>query len=188
MTINSDKIAYEKWFEKAFSVQEKDFLLSIGISCQPDRDFFKYEILDISDHITNHKLKKHIDLYGRFIDRFVELNPLYLRSLIDRDKLKTDDYYVAWFFNRHCFFENIRILNNDQLLLWAPIVDSYTPEDCRKYSNIVFQKNEIIEIAINHWEKPQSGCRCCSIILSHKQFLKGIDDGKFDSYRSTIFL
>ncbi|WP_152630370.1 hypothetical protein [Acinetobacter ursingii] len=105
MDNNLSRVAYKNWFNASFTNEEIIFLGSIGVECKADHNFFKFEILDIASNIKNYRLKKYPKLYERFVDRYIQLTPEFLHSQIDRELLKEDSYYAAWFFNRHCFLE-----------------------------------------------------------------------------------
>lgn len=184
MTNNLEILAYKNWFNSSFTNEERSLLSSIGVDCKAEHIYFKHEILDIYGDITNHELKKHPDLYERFIDRYIELMPKPLRSQIDRDLLKEDKYYAAWFFNRHCFFEKYQELQAGQYLLWSPIIDVNTPDECKEYDAKLFNGDDkFLTIAESHWKIPQSGCRCSLMILRERQIKRGIDAGQFDFYK-----
>lgn len=170
-----ESIAYTNWFNSTFNNAEKEVLSSIGIECEADHKFFKSEILDIAGNLTNYKLKREVELYEKFIDRYIQLIPKYLHSQIDREKLKKDKYYSAWFFNRHCFFELIKQAQENfrrqngarEYLLWSPLIDNFTPDECKSFENKVFHcmDDKFLEAAVEHWLEVKQGCRC-SLLMS----------------------
>ncbi|NKG34791.1 hypothetical protein [Acinetobacter junii] len=174
---------YREWFFSTFNNEEIEFLSSIGIECGADHKFFKFEILDIFDHLRNYKLKKNSALYERVVDRYIDLVPKFIRSQIDRSLLKEDQYYSAWFFNRHCFFEKINEAKKESLkatdysreyLLWCPIIDINCPKECVMFKNNIYHvlDDKFIEIAVDHWANIKRGCRCALMALSKEQVNK----------------
>lgn len=174
---------YRDWFSSAFNKDEIEFLSSIGIECGADHKFFKFEILSIYDHLRNYKLKKNSALYDKVVDRYIDLVPKFLRSQIDKSLLKEDQYYAAWFFNRHCFFKKIEEVKNSyqnsigyrqEYLLWAPIVDSNCPDECKVFNNRIYHvlDESFLERAIEHWANVRRGCRCALMALSKEQVNK----------------
>ncbi|MEN8368436.1 hypothetical protein [Acinetobacter bereziniae] len=173
-----EKQLYKQWFDLNFNPSEKQALLDIGIECKADHKYFKYEILDIFSFLKNYNLRKLPNLYERFLERYIELNPVYIRSQIDRDLLRTDDYYAAWFFCRHCFFSifDETKKRQDRVLLWAPLIDTNTPSECIQYLNKVFNTDDIfLEQAILHWQSPNRGCRCTLLTMRRDQLIKNPD-------------
>lgn len=183
MDNSKEKQEYMDWFYSTFNDTEIEFLSSIGVTCGAEHQYFKFEILNNSEHLDNYKLKQTKKLYDRFLDRFIELNPKYLRYQIDRNLLKEDKYYAAWFFNRHCFFEKINEAKKESLkatdysreyLLWSPITDINCPEECVVFKNNIYHvlDEKFIEIAIEHWANVHRGCRCALMALSKEQVNK----------------
>ncbi|MCH7393766.1 hypothetical protein MMP66_05660 [Acinetobacter dispersus] len=174
---------YKAWFSSTFEKEEIEFLSSIGVVCRADHKFFKYEILDISDHLRNYKLKSYHTLYDRIVDRLIFLLPKYIQHQVNRELLKEDEYYLAWFFNRHCFFEKIvevkTLYQNSkayrpEYLLWAPIIDINCPEECKIFKNKIYHvlDEKFLEIAVEHWADVRRGCRCALMALSKEQVNK----------------
>lgn len=157
---------YKQWFNESFSLDELEVLRSIGVVCEADHRFFKLEILTIFGYLTNQKLKNYPHLYQKIIDRYIDINPPFIRAQIDRNLIENDKYYAAWFFNRVVFFENYkqgkeRLKNTRLKLLWEPLLDNHTPLNCYDFKNKIFDFGEVfLEQAIIHWEKPNKGCRC----------------------------
>lgn len=174
---------YRDWFSSAFNKDEIEFLSSIGIECGADHKFFKFEILSIYDHLRNYKLKRNSTLYDKVIDRYINLVPKFLQSQIDKNLLKEDQYYAAWFFNRHCFFEKISEAKKEALkatsysreyLLWSPIIDINCQEECKVFENKIYHvlDENFIEAAVDHWANIKRGCRCALMALSKEQVNK----------------
>jgi len=166
-------------------------LRNIGVECNADNKFYKYEILDIFGHLRNRKLKKCEVLHQRFVDRYISLVPQFLISHIDINAIKTDDYYAAWFFNRHCFFESYKQAKNKPAwsgihkLLWSPIIDNGTPDECKLYNNKLFNiDDEFLEQAVLHWEKPSRGCRCALLVLRESSFKQKLESGQCEMWKS----
>lgn len=189
MTHEQSKIEasnHREWFQSTFNADEIEQLHNIGVECNADKRFYKYEILDIFGHLKNRKLKKCEALHQKFIERYISLVPPFLRNQIDVELIRVDDYYAAWFFNRHCFFKEFEnanqrtLLGNKKILfLWSPIIDIHTPNECQKYANKVFSTNEtLLEHAVIHWEKPRRGCRCALFALSEHNARKQIESGQ----------
>lgn len=189
MTHEQSKIEasnHREWFQSTFNADEIEQLHNIGVECNADKRFYKYEILDIFEHLKNRKLKKCEALHQKFIERYISLVPPFLRNQIDVELIRVDDYYAAWFFNRHCFFKEFEnanqrtLLGNKKILfLWSPIIDIHTPNECQKYANKVFSTNEtLLEHAVIHWEKPRRGCRCALFALSEHNARKQIESGQ----------
>lgn len=183
MDNSKEKQEYKDWFYSTFNESEIDFLSSIGVTCGADHQYFKFEILNNSEHLDNYKLKKNKYLYEKFLDRFIELTPQYLRHLINRNLLKDDKYYVAWFFNRHCFFKKIDEVKSSYLnavayrgeyVQWVPIIDINSPEECKIFNNKIYhiQDEKFLEIAVDHWANVRRGCRCALMALSKEQVNK----------------
>lgn len=172
---------YKEWFGLTFNETEIDWLKSIGIECRADNQFFKNETLDIYGFISNRKLKNNSDLYERFLDRYIELIPRFLRSSVDREALKSNKYYAAWYFNRYCFFETYEETKSKTAhgLLWAPLIDLHTPAECQKYVDKAFWVDDaFLEEAVSHWEKNREGCRCSLISVREKQLMRDVESGK----------
>lgn len=177
---------HKAWFQSTFNANEVEQLHNIGVECNADKRFYKYEILDIFGHLKNRKLKKCEALHQKFVERYISLVPPFLRNQVDVELIKADDYYAAWFFNRHCFFrefesENQKALltNKKRLFLWSPIIDIHTPEECKKYKSKIFSSNGILlEHAVIHWEKPRRGCRCALFTLNESRAKKEIELGR----------
>lgn len=176
---------HKAWFQSTFNADEIEQLHNIGVDCNADKRFYKYEILDIFGHLTNRKLKKCEALHQKFIERYISLVPPFLRNQIDVELIRVDDYYAAWFFNRHCFFEEHRQAKSKSAwggtrkLLWSPTIDNLTPDECMPYSNKIFNiDDEFLEQAILHWEKPRRGCRCALFVLSEQNARKHIESGQ----------
>ncbi|WP_347473845.1 hypothetical protein [Acinetobacter thermotolerans] len=189
MLDNSKKeaISHKNWFNKAFSKEEVEQLRQIGIECKADHNFFNFEILDIFGCITNRKLKKFETLYARFIDRYIALIPSFLRIYIDRDMLENDQYYAAWFFNRHSFFEVYKRAletpswNGKHKVLWSPVLDIYTPKECYLYANKLFDMDDVfLEQAVAHWEKPRRGCRCALLTVRESSYKTRLSSGQYE--------
>lgn len=169
-----ERSAYKNWFDSTFNNIEKETLSKLKVECCSDHQFFKYQLLDIARHLENYKLKKEIDLYDKFIDRYIELIPKYLHSQINKERLKEDKYYLAWFFNRYCFFEVIKDAQDNfknsngayEHVLWSPLIDKLTPNECREFENKVYHcMDEVfLNSAVDHWASVRDGCRC-SLIL-----------------------
>lgn len=183
---------HREWFQSTFNADEIEQLHNIGVECNADKRFYKYEILDIFGHLKNRKLKKCEALHQKFIERYISLVPPFLRNQIDVELIRVDDYYAAWFFNRHCFFKEFEnanqraLLGNKKILfLWSPIIGIHTPNECKKYANKVFSTNEaLLEHAVIHWEKPRRGCRCALLVLSEHYARKGIESGRYTMWES----
>lgn len=183
---------HKAWFQSTFNADEIEQLHNIGVECNADKRFYKYEILDIFGHLKNRKLKKCEALHQKFIERYISLVPPFLRNQIDVELIRVDDYYAAWFFNRHCFFKEFEnanqrtLLGNKKILfLWSPVVDIHAPNECKKYANKVFSTNEtLLEHAVIHWEKPRRGCRCALLVLSEHYARKGIESGRYTMWES----
>jgi len=176
---------HREWFQSTFNADEIEQLHNIGVECNADKRFYKYEILDIFGHLKNRKLKKCEALHQKFIERYISLVPPFLRNQIDVELIRVDDYYAAWFFNRHCFFEEYRQAKSKlawggtRKLLWSPIIDNLTPDECMPYSNKIFNiDDEFLGQAILHWEKPRRGCRCALFALSEHNARKQIESGQ----------
>ncbi|WP_218952042.1 hypothetical protein [Acinetobacter sp. YH12021] len=188
MTHEQSKIEasnHREWFQSTFNADEIEQLHNIGVECNADKRFYKYEILDIFGHLKNRKLKKCEALHQKFIERYISLVPLFLRNQIDDELIRVDDYYAAWFFNRHCFFEEYRQAKSKSAwggtrkLLWSPVIDNLTPDECMPYSNKIFNiDDEFLGQAILHWEKPRRGCRCALFVLSEHNARKQIESGQ----------
>ncbi|MCU4319393.1 hypothetical protein KTH44_09660 [Acinetobacter bereziniae] len=176
--ITDDEQLYKEWFNLNFDTSEKQALLDIGIECKADHKYFKYEILDIYDFLRNYKLRKLPNLYDKILDRFIKLNPVHVRSQIDRNRLSSDEYYSAWFVNRFCFFNALGEAKKrlNVVLLWAPLIDTNTPSECHQYLNKIFNIDDsFLEQAILHWQSPNRGCRCSLLTIRRDQLIKNPD-------------
>lgn len=173
--IEDSRNAHKKWFSQ-FSNNDVDILESIGLACSADHNFFKQEILNIFDALSNRKLKTHPYLYRRFVSRYLDLIPEHIRVQVDRKLITEDQTYCAWLFNRQMFIFDYLIAkdgfkNNTSkhiYLLWAPLIDIHSPEDCYKFQNKVFHVNDLNfeKLAVEHWSRPRRGCRCSLIALT----------------------
>ncbi|MDM1019704.1 hypothetical protein QSV37_05175 [Acinetobacter sp. VNK23] len=183
MDNSKERQAYRDWFSSAFNKNEIEFLSSIGVECEADHKFFKFEILDIFDYLRNYKLKKNSALYDKVVDRLIVLLPKYIQHQVDRELLKDDQYYLAWFFNRHCFFERINEAKKEaekstdysrEYLLWSPIIDINCPEECKVFNNKTYHvlDKSFIEAAVDHWANIKRGCRCALMALTKAQVNK----------------
>lgn len=194
MTHEQSKIEasnHRAWFQSTFNADEIERLHNIGVECNADKRFYKYEILDIFGHLKNRKLKKCEALHQKFIERYISLVPLFLRNQIDVELIRVDDYYAAWFFNRHCFFEEYKQAKSKSAwggarkLLWSPIIDNHTPDECMPYSNKIFNiDDEFLGQAILHWEKPRRGCRCALLVLNEDNANKRVESGQYTIWKS----
>lgn len=189
-TSGREALNHKKWFTETFSKEEIEELLRLGIECKADNKFFKFEILDLYGYIANQNLKKNEALYEKFVDRYIALVPSFLANQIDRNLIKNDKYYAAWFFNRHCFFEDYKkaketpFFSKGCKFLWSPVLDKNTPEECSRYNNKVFDINEVfLEQAVIHWEKPRRGCRCALLILRESSFKDELKSGEFELWK-----
>lgn len=192
MSNSAGRFAYKNWFNSSFTGEEINLLSSIGVECKADHNFFKFEILDIAFDIKNYKLKKYPSLYEKFVDRYIQINPRFLHSQIDRELLKEDHYYAAWFFNRHCFLEDQKkaketALNNsgskfDRVyVLWSPCDDMHCPKECLLHKNMIYHvlDEEFIEHSVDHWMTIKRGCRCCLISLTESNVRDKISKGQY---------
>lgn len=182
---------HKLWFQSAFNADEVERLHNIGIECNADKKFYKYEILDIFGHLKNRKLKKCEALHQKFVERYISLVPPFLRNQIDIEMIKVDDYYAAWFFNRHCFFEDYKQVKNRPTrggaykLLWSPVMDNLTPDECKLYSNKIFNIDDaFLEQAVLHWEKPTRGCRCALLVLREMSYKAKLNSGQYELWNS----
>ncbi len=180
---------HKAWFQSTFDANEVGQLHNIGIECNADKKFYKYEILDIFGHLKNRKLKKCEALHQKFVERYISLVPPFLRNQIDVELIRVDDYYAAWFFNRHCFFEDYKRAKNKPAwtgahkLLWSPVIDNLTPDECKLYSNKIFNiDDDFLEQAVLHWEKPKRGCRCALLALRESSFKKELELGRCEMW------
>lgn len=176
--IEGSREAHKKWFSQ-FNTNDIDILTSIGLECGADHLFFKQEILNIFDGLRNRKLKKHPWLYHRFVNRYLDLIPEHIKAQVDRKLLIEDQYYCAWFFNRQMFIFNYLIAKDGFEnktskhihLHWVPLIDIHSPDDCYKFQNKVFHVNDLNfeKFAVEHWSRPQRGCRCSLIALTESK-------------------
>ncbi|HCK31797.1 hypothetical protein [Acinetobacter ursingii] len=191
MDNNLSRVAYKNWFNASFTNEEIIFLGSIGVECKADHNFFKFEILDIASNIKNYRLKKYPKLYERFVDRYIQLTPEFLHSQIDRELLKEDSYYAAWFFNRHCFLEVQKKAKETALtdkkykfdrvyVLWSPCNDTHSPKECLLHKSVIYHvlDNEFIEHSVDHWMTIRKGCRCTLITLTEDEVKNQIAENK----------
>jgi len=173
--VEESRRSHSSWFEQ-FNQNEIELLSSIGVNCGANHKFFKQEILNIFDALRNRKLKKSLELYHRFVNRYLELVPEHIRIQADWRLLEEDQYYSAWFFNRQMFIFDYLVAKDNfnnrsnglSYLLWAPLIDIHTPEDCYQFQNKVFHVSdlEFEKLAIEHWKQPRRGCRCALISLT----------------------
>lgn len=173
--VEESRRSHSSWFEQ-FNQNEIELLSSIGVNCGANHKFFKQEILNIFDALRNRKLKKSPELYHRFVNRYLGLVPEHIRIQADWRLLEEDQYYSAWFFNRQMFIFDYLVAKDNfnnrsnglSYLLWAPLIDIHTPEDCYQFQNKVFHVSdlEFEKLAIEHWKQPRRGCRCALISLT----------------------
>lgn len=182
--IESSRKSYKLWFN-SMSDEEREELSAIGIQCRADAQFFKQEILDIHSHLNNPKLKENRLLFNKFINRFLALIPKNIHSYIDREFLEADSDYRAWLISRQMFVFNYLIAKsnfdlskgeNYSHILWSPVIDSATPQQCYDFNNKIFKITDIEfqRSATEHWSKPQKGCKCSLISINNRQAEKYI--------------
>ncbi len=180
------RAAYKKWFN-SFSSDEQRELVNMGVACGADSKFFKHEILDLLSHLDNEKLKSNRILFKKFAERYIALVPDHIRPHVNWTLLENSRDYRAWFANRQMFVFNCLVVKdiyehskdkNSSYLLWAPIIDDHTPETCKGFSSKVFNilDKEFQEHAVEHWSRPQEGCRCSLISITHAQAEKYLMD------------
>lgn len=167
--IDLSRKAHREWFSQ-FSTEDIDLLESINCGCMADHNFFKQEILDIAGALDNRKLKNTPHLYHQFVNRYLDLVPEHIRAQADRDLLIDDRYYRAWFCNRQMFIFHylvakdnfVKGMRRSSHLLWSSLLDVHTPDSCYEFKNKVFHvtDEEFEKLAVQHWSKPQRGCRC----------------------------
>lgn len=176
--IDDSRKAHANWFS-CFSQSEINLLTSIGITCGADHNFFKQEILNIFDALSNRKLRAHPNIYHRFVNRYLDLIPEHIRVQVDRKLITEDKTYCAWLFNRQMFiFDYLTAKDGFKnktskyiYLLWAPLIDIHSPKDCCKFQNKVFHVNDFNfeKLAVEHWSRPRRGCRCSLIALTESK-------------------
>lgn len=185
MTRREKRDAYKKWFYTTFSEDEITLLESYGVEFDGDYRFsmvlgqdndesdddynidFKNEPLELVQHIDNYKFRKNLpELHEKFIDRYITFVPNFIRKQIDRDMLKNDKYYCAWFCKRYCFFqhaEEVKVSTTDRTWVkWYPIIDNRTPKECHAFEGKKFDPHseEFKTLAEEHWSTIRHGCRC----------------------------
>ncbi|AWV86206.1 structural protein [Acinetobacter radioresistens] len=175
----ASRAAYKEWFN-SFSSDEQRELVNMGVACGADSKFFKHEILDLLSHLDNERLRDNKLLFKKFTERFIALVPDNIRSHVNWTLLENSRDYRSWFANRQMFVFNYLGIKdicehtqdkNSGYLLWAPIIDDHTPASCQSFSNKIFNifDKEFQEHAVEHWSRPQEGCRCSLISITHTQ-------------------
>lgn len=175
----ASRAAYKEWFN-SFSSDEQRELVNMGVACGADSKFFKHEILDLLSHLDNERLRNNKFLFKKFTERFIALVPDHIRPHVNWTLLENSRDYRFWFANRQMFVFNYLVIKdiceytqdkNSGYLLWAPIIDDHTPVSCQSFSNKIFNifDKEFQKHAVEHWSKPQEGCRCSLISITHAQ-------------------
>jgi len=170
-----------KWIMKEFSQENKDYITNkVG-----DWSFFKryeefgldkLELLEFLQDSFQGQKDKHIQ--DIVLDKLKEIAPKEFGC--DPELYATSKYYRTWFTLRESFFkqmdeqfEQLDRQENTKYLMWITVLDNYTPHECEKLNNRIFNVDESFKVIANlHWGEVHEFCRCDLRVMNERMLAK----------------